>query len=643
MHTMIAVTPMDTKKDVGSNLAMAHVAVTTDAEVQKDVQDAALLLSNEIFELIDSYRQPLPGDMPDLRSQGRALFTQVIYRRVVKGEKIPMVLPAFPFKSPNSQSKTLGVLPDKAEEIALQCLDGLCKNIERIYTPGAELFIVSDGIVYSDILGVSCKDVWNYGSGLRSFAEQRLDNIHFVRISTLTGSEEPLTAEEYEAQSPKLREKLIELYLPSDYNVQDQKANDNNVLATYRGYCKFLLLDLANNPEFAGLGKNAMKKKASILAEKMLVRGKAFAAAIRDNFTEHVRLSIHPSNGQDKVSISVIGQTTGLAMSPWHGTLLVSSDGSFSIRHRQELESDPKYELVYQNGRPSYFRERSDIYHWGNDQIDFEPAYPCGWYITAPESTGLTFDDVDMKKLRQLGELNSPVVLRGFKETNNRELFEKKAEEMGTVQSWIFGKVLEVQDGGSETGGLNNVLSAEAMPMHFDGLFNTKIITDEAGNEKRVSAYPRFQMFSSLVPAPKGTGKTLFASSRRLLQVLERNYTVDQLKAVTWECQTDAFNATVLREMPLWVPHPENQKLCVRYHEPWPKSRTKFDATEVRLNNAPADLGKRIDAGLYDSRVCNYLQFGENEIIVSDNVLMMHTREAYPPGSPRRFWRIHVN
>ena len=90
----------------------------------------------------------------------------------------------------------------------------------------------------------------------------------------MTGSEEPLTAEEYEAQSPKLREKLIELYLPSDYNVQDQKVNDNNVLATYRGYCKFLLLDLANNPEFAGLGKNAMKKKASILAEKMLVRGK---------------------------------------------------------------------------------------------------------------------------------------------------------------------------------------------------------------------------------------------------------------------------------------------------------------------------------------------------------------------------------
>lgn len=151
MHTTTDVAHIDigTKKDVKNGFAVANVAGPTDTEVLKDLDTAALLLSNKIFELIDSYRQPLPGDMPDLRSQGRALFTQVIYRRVVRGEKIPMVLPAFPFKSPNSQAKVLGVLPDKAEEIALQCLDGLCKNIERIYAPGAELFIVSDGIVYS--------------------------------------------------------------------------------------------------------------------------------------------------------------------------------------------------------------------------------------------------------------------------------------------------------------------------------------------------------------------------------------------------------------------------------------------------------------------------------------------------------------
>lgn len=293
MHTTADVAPIDTKKVVKSNVVVADVEVTTDVEAQTALDNAALLKSTEIFDIIDSYRQPLPGDMPDLRSEGRAFFTQMIYRRVVKGEKIPMVLPAFPFKSPNSQAKVLGILPDKAEEVALQCLDGLCKNIERIYAPGAELYIVSDGIVYSgmsshhsgqatydtdaypiDILGVPCKDVWNYGSGLRSFADRRLDNIHFARISSLTGSEEPMNGDEYEAMSPKLREKLIELYLPSDYNVQEQKATDNNVLATYRGYCKFLLLDLANNPEFAGLTKNAMKKKASLLAEKMLVRGK---------------------------------------------------------------------------------------------------------------------------------------------------------------------------------------------------------------------------------------------------------------------------------------------------------------------------------------------------------------------------------
>jgi alpha-ketoglutarate-dependent taurine dioxygenase len=153
----------------------------------------------------------------------------------------------------------------------------------------------------------------------------------------------------------------------------------------------------------------------------------------------------------------------------------------------------------------------------------------------------------------------------------------------------------------------------------------------------------RFQMFSSLIPAPRGTGRTLFASSRLLLKALLKRYTLSQLAAVTWECKTDAFNETLLKDMALFVPHPENNALCIRYHEPWPETHTKFDATEVRLHNDPDGLFNDLNSLLYDSRICNYLQFGHGDIIVSDNILMMHTREAYAPGSPRRFWRIHVN
>jgi pyoverdine/dityrosine biosynthesis protein Dit1 len=43
-----------------------------------------------------------------------------------------MILPTFPFKSPNSNTKVLGALPDKAEEIPLAYLNGLCAAVKDI-------------------------------------------------------------------------------------------------------------------------------------------------------------------------------------------------------------------------------------------------------------------------------------------------------------------------------------------------------------------------------------------------------------------------------------------------------------------------------------------------------------------------------
>lgn len=64
-------------------------------------------------------------------------------------EPVPLCLPAFPFKSPNAESKVLGKLPDKGEEFALAHLNGLCLAVKDIYEPGARLTIISDGLVYN--------------------------------------------------------------------------------------------------------------------------------------------------------------------------------------------------------------------------------------------------------------------------------------------------------------------------------------------------------------------------------------------------------------------------------------------------------------------------------------------------------------
>ena len=61
---------------------------------------------------------------------------------IMQGKKISFVLPAFPGKSPNP-AKVLGHLPDMAEKQALKFLNSLCKKIQKIYEPGAEVIICS--------------------------------------------------------------------------------------------------------------------------------------------------------------------------------------------------------------------------------------------------------------------------------------------------------------------------------------------------------------------------------------------------------------------------------------------------------------------------------------------------------------------
>lgn len=163
-----------------------------------------------------------------------------------------------------------------------------------------------------------------------------------------------------------------------------------------------------------------------------------------------------------------------------------------TLAHSKVLLEDPQYELAFRDGRPSHFQEASDLYHWEGLDIDIEPIYPCGIKISPRKrEQKLSIGDVDMNKIRALAEINSPVLMRGFSGSSDRAVFVDKSREMGPILPWKFGEVLVVKDGGAETGGLNNVLSSEPMPMHFDGLFKTAKIVGENGVERLVPQPPR--------------------------------------------------------------------------------------------------------------------------------------------------------
>ncbi|TEA21316.1 Spore wall maturation protein DIT1 [Colletotrichum sidae] len=615
------------------------------------MDEEALTTAATILDIICRYRLRRPSETSTTELEGRLGFLSQIYRKVKSRAEIRLCLPAFPFKSPNTRDKVLGRLPDKADEFALANLDGLCSAIKDFYDPGAKLTIISDGLVYNDLLGVPDKEVWAYGETLRGIAaEKRLANIQFSRLQDLVHLPNlPNKLEEitYVANATNFRRALLNTFGRADYDPSNEISKNQDTCLTYRGYIKFLETDLRHvYPVGEDRSKTKFKAGIEYISKQMLQRGDAFARAVRENFRDHIRLSIHPSVGETKIPISPLPTSTYFT-TPWHCSIAFGVSGAIVTGPRSEFENDPKYELVHEDGRPSYFRERSDVYQWERD-VTFEPLYPCGVVIRpAAGPKKLSIHDVDAQRVRALAEVNSPVVMRGFSKTKDRDLFVKKSDEFGSPLPWKFGLVLEVKDQGADTRGLNNVLSAEWMPFHFDGLFKTHKVAQEDGTERLLPNPPRFQFFTSVTPSPKDTGFTLFTPSRLVFQNLPSHLPLDRLSKLTWSVSTSSFDSTEMTGLPLVTPHPATGEPCLRYHEPWPQSKTAFDATEVKVDG----LGRResaevcdvVDALLHDRRNTLYFSWEEGDMLVSDNILAMHTRSDFTAGSPRELWRIHFD
>lgn len=493
--------------------------------------------------------------------------------------------------------------------------------------------------------------VWTYGQTLRLLTKSKgYTHIEFARLKDLLGIaslRDDMDDMTYAATAPSIRLALMNRYGTSNWDTLTDESyvkGDENKRLTYCGYLKFLSLDLANTyPIGATRTKSAFKRGVEVIAKSMLRRGEAFARAVRENFPDHVRLSIHPSTGENKISINVL--PVPKVITPWHSTVAIMTDGSVLAGQRKSFEDDANMELVYEDGRPSYFRERSELYTWGpSASVAFEPMYPSGIMIRpSQEAKSLAIQDIDAQKVRALAELNSPVVLRGFAHTKNRDAYIAKSYEMGVPTPWKFGLVLEVKDRGAEGQGLNNVLSQEWMPFHFDGMFKTQKQTRDDGSEYLVPNPPRFQYFAAVTPSPKNTGYTLFSSSKLLFDHLPSDKSLAHLNTLTWSVKTPSFDQSVIHSMPLVVSHPSTGKSCLRYHERWPQEKTRFDPTEVAIENGDQSVCDLLESLLHDRRICYWHSWQEGDLIVNDNISTMHTRSSFQAGVDRELWRIHFD
>lgn len=271
-------------------------------------------------------------------------------------QPILFVLPAFPAKSPNPV-KVLGALPDMAEQLSLEFLDTLCKQIQIMYSPGARMILCSDGRVFNDVLGINDIDVTNYQKALSILIKK----MSFTSLSTFN-LDELYSGLDFNDMRHKLMEQCSESLESLKEGVRKGNKmlcniNDAEIHRQYCGMTRFLVED-AMHPNQT-LSRTAVQKSCRQKAYIVIQRSRAWGALIAALFPNAVRLSIHPQTcGSAKLGIRLMEADNW--MTPWHG-VAVEVGGSFILLKRAQAEAKGAH-LVYRESRPSHYELPGVLY-----------------------------------------------------------------------------------------------------------------------------------------------------------------------------------------------------------------------------------------------------------------------------------------
>ncbi|CDM26762.1 hypothetical protein DTO013E5_7035 [Penicillium roqueforti] len=297
---------------------------------------------------------------------------------ITADQPITMVLPAFPWKSPN-QDKVLGDGADLGEEMGLAKLNHLCEEISKVYPYGARLILICDGPVYNDLVGVPDDEYYDYGIELRKIAkEKHFSSIQFIRLMNLLGlgDGERVTKADYLRLVPTCREKLMSpTYFDPRFDIDHELKANSDTKTTYNSYFSRISEDLKWAKGFDPLiaaDPALYAAEVSKMAKTMINRLIAYEAVINATLGKYIRLSIHPSLGRNKISIPLLRQGDLFGDMPWHASVVVLPNGDIKTGRSQEFRK--LYEVVMKHDRPYYFRERSPLYEWEAD-VEFQHDY----------------------------------------------------------------------------------------------------------------------------------------------------------------------------------------------------------------------------------------------------------------------------
>jgi alpha-ketoglutarate-dependent taurine dioxygenase/1,4-dihydroxy-2-naphthoate octaprenyltransferase len=253
-----------------------------------------------------------------------------------------------------------------------------------------------------------------------------------------------------------------------------------------------------------------------------------------------------------------------------------------------------------------------------------EPQAPFGLLVRA-DHPGQTIAGIPAAQIMDWVRAHRILIFRGF-ELFDKTQFALYAQRLGEPLQWPFGAINELL---VKPGAKNYLYTPSAVPLHWDGAFIGRI--------------PYLIFFQCLkAPRPEDRGGTTFADTGRALARATPAQR-QRWEQATLRYRTEKivhYGGTITQR--LVQPHPVTGEATIRFAEPVhdlnPVSVEVLDAPPT----AQAALIAELQAALYAPEVFYIHTWQDNDIVLADNHLLLHGRDAFLNPNERHIQRINL-
>jgi len=253
-----------------------------------------------------------------------------------------------------------------------------------------------------------------------------------------------------------------------------------------------------------------------------------------------------------------------------------------------------------------------------------EPQAPFGLLVRA-DLPGQTIAGISAEQITEWVRAHRILVFRGF-ELFDKTQFALYAQQLGEPLQWPFGAINELK---VKPDAKNYLYTPSAVPLHWDGAF--------------VGRIPYLIFFQCVkAPRPEDRGGTTFADTGR---ALARATTAQRAR---WEKATLRYRTEKIVHyggtltQRLLQAHPVTGEPTIRFAEPVhdlnPVSVEVLGATPAEQ----ADLIAELQAALYAPEVFYIHTWEDNDIVLADNHVLLHGRDAFLNPNERHIQRINL-